>query len=183
MPVFSILLSLIAGLSALGVVFSRQVVHSALCLTVNLLSVGLLYLSMGLQFLGMAQLLIYAGAIMVVFLFAVTVLSPDEEKDLHTANLHLFAGVGAAAALGAALGVTAWTNHQITIGNTPPGTVHEFADGLFHKFVFPFEATAFLLLVALFGAVLLGHRRLKASGIPTQPPRPSPLDQGGVTHG
>ena len=172
-----IILSLVAGLSAFGVVFSRQAVHSALSLTVNLLSVALLYLGMGLQFLGMAQLLIYAGAIMVVFLFAVTVLAPDEEHDLHTVNVPLFAGAAAAAIFGAALGVTGWNNWQLSLNNRPPGSVHDFAEVLFHKFVFPFEVTAFLLLIALIGAVLLGHRRLKASGIPTQPPRPSAASQ------
>jgi NADH-quinone oxidoreductase subunit J len=173
MTIALVVLAFIAIVSGLGVAFSRDAVHSALNLTVNLLTVAVLYLTMGLQFLGMAQLLIYAGAIMVVFLFAVTVLAPDEEQGLNHPNAKLIAGVCVGSLIGACLVVTMRLGiaHQ-SIENNSPGTVHAFATNLFGKYAFPFEVTAFLLLVALIGSVLLGHKRLRAAGIPTQPPTP-----------
>ena len=156
------LLAVMAVFSACGVVFSRLPVHSALYLTGNLLSIALLYLVMNLQFLAMAQMVIYAGAIMVVFLFAVTVLSPSEDIQLNFTDgtrlfglcMAAFVGAGLSAILARAM-VT-----EYSLG-TPPSRLNEMAVQLFGRFILPFECIAFVLLVALIGAVLLGHRRLR----------------------
>ena len=102
---FKALISLVAVLSGLGVILSPQAVHSALFLTCNLLCVAVLYLTMSLHFLGAAQMVIYAGAIMVVFLFAVTVLAPEEEISSEFSDSHRIAGLFVTAFLGATLAV------------------------------------------------------------------------------
>lgn len=155
------ILSVLALLSGLGVAFSRQAVHSALCLTFNLLCVAVLYLLMSLHFLGAAQLLVYAGAIMVVFLFAVTVLAPEDEMLGKWNDSYLLTGVAVAALLGGCLIAVNRTANLRDLNSPDAGSLRQFATDLFGKYVFPFEGTAFVLLVALIGVVLLGHRRLR----------------------
>lgn len=151
----------LALFSAFGVAFSRQAVHSALFLTCNLLCVAVLYLLMSLHFLGAAQLLVYAGAIMVVFLFAVTVLAPEDEMLGRWNDSYKLTGVSVAALLGACLIAVNLRAPLSDLASPEHGSLKDFATNLFGKFVFPFEGTAFVLLVALIGVVLLGHRRLR----------------------
>jgi NADH-quinone oxidoreductase subunit J len=163
MQIALILLSLLSVVSACGVVFSRQAVNSALCLTGNLLGMAVLYLCMSLQFLAVAQLVIYAGAIMVVFLFAVTLLAPAEEGKLNLSEGPRVFGILTGGFVATGLVVAAQSAPVSEYSSSqPPLHINEFAVLLFGRYVLPFECTAFVLLVALIGAVLLGHRRLKA---------------------
>lgn len=152
--------------AALGVIVCKEAVHSALYLTVHLLGVGSLFLFLTHQFLAVAQLLVYAGAVMVVFMFAVTTLSPEEEPlNLLGGGGLTIAGVltGAAVFGGLFLGFQRAQLH----GGPPKAELvpmSEFASNLFGPFLLPFEGTAFLLLVALIGAVLLGGRRQVGDG-------------------
>ena len=137
-------LAAVSVLSGMGVVFSKNAVYSALCLTLNLLVMAVLYLTMSLQFLGIAQLLIYAGAIMVVFLFAVTVLAPEEEMSLSLTEGTRLSGVLVGIVIGCCLlaaVVTGMAGHQTAM---PPNTAEQFATQLFGRFVLPFEGTAVL---------------------------------------
>ena len=156
-----LLLAAISVLTGMGVVFSKNAVYSALSLTLNLIVMAVFYLTLSLQFLGIAQLLIYAGAIMVVFLFAVTVLAPEEELSLSLTEGTRISGLVVGAVIGGCL-VTALVAgvKPITTVDTP-SSAEAFAAQLFGRFVLPFEGTAFVLLVALIGAMLLGHRRLR----------------------
>lgn len=161
MLVAKVIVALLAVFSALGVVLSPQAVHSALFLTLNLLMVAVLYLLMAYQFLGVAQLVVYAGAIMVVFLFAVTVLAPEEEMKPKLLDAARLSGLAVATLLGGALSASmALAPVQESVPSEFPGSLKAFATQLFGKYVFAFEGTAFVLLVALLGVVLLGHRRL-----------------------
>jgi NADH-quinone oxidoreductase subunit J len=155
------IVALFALISGFGVALSPQAVHSALFLTCNLLCVAVLYLLMSLHFLGAAQLLVYAGAIMVVFLFAVTVLAPEDEMVGKWNDSYRITGVIVAAILGACLVLVNSTAVLHDVAAPDHGTLRQFATDLFGKYVFPFEGTAFVLLVALIGVVLLGHRRLR----------------------
>jgi len=154
-----LILVVVSVLTAAGVVFSRNAVHSALFLTVHLLVTAVLYLSLSLQFLGIAQIVIYAGAIMVVFLFAVTVLAPEEELSLSLTEGTRLSGVLVGLIIGGSLVAAVAVGATGMAGTMPPQTVEVFAKQLFGRYVLPFEGTAFVLLVALIGAVLLGHRR------------------------
>ena len=156
------LVAALAVLSGLGVILSPQAVHSALFLTCNLLCVAVLYLMMKFEFLGIAQIVVYAGAIMVVFLFAVTVLAPKDEATPKWNDLQRISGLLVASVFGSALvaaGATA--NLSSSSVQQTPYSLQQFAQQLFGPYVFIFEATVFILLVALVAVTLLGHRRLR----------------------
>ncbi len=165
--VFLIGAALITVVCAVGVIASKEAVNSALFLTAHLLGVGSLFLALTHQFLAVAQMLVYAGAVMVVFMFAVTTLSPKEDPFKSLDNIPsmvgLLAGLGAFAAL-------AFTFSQgVTTDSATPKehslvTVQSFALDLFGPYLLPFEGTAFLLLVALIGSVTLGGRRQPGDG-------------------
>jgi NADH-quinone oxidoreductase subunit J len=159
---FSLIMSIVALGFAAGVVFSKEAVHSALCLTANLLCIAVIYVTMSLHFLAAAQLLIYAGAIMVVFLFAVTVLAPEEELFADHKDGAKWLGMLVGMALGGGL-LAAGMSAQISDDTTQavPGHLRDFAQLLFGRFVLPFECTAFVLMVGLIAAALLSHKRLK----------------------
>lgn len=156
-------LGLVTVIAAVGVIASREVVHSALCLTVNLLGVGGLFLALQHQYLAVAQMLVYAGAVMVVFLFAVTTLTPV------SGPRKLFAQQGLPA-LGIATGLMmmgglAWGTQSSRLSEQlilPDGELipaSSFAEDLFGTYLLPFEGTAFILLTALIGAIILGGRQ------------------------
>lgn len=163
MLIAKLILGLLAIVSAAGVVFSAQAVHSALFLTCNLLCVAVLYLLMSAHFLGAAQLVVYAGAIMVLFLFAVTLLAPEDEDAGRWSEPHRLGGAFVAALLGATLLAALSTAPLLSAGipETFPASLKHFSAQLFGKYVAAFESTAFILLVALIGVVLLGYRRLR----------------------
>lgn len=168
MPDFFLVIAAIITVGcAVGVIASKDAVHSALFLTVHLLGVGALFLALTHQFLAVAQLLVYAGAVMVVFMFAVTTLSPKEDSFKAFDNLPAFAGVVAGVGAFGAM-VFAITRSRVhdhmAAADAPLVTVRSFALDLFGPFLLPFEGTAFLLLVALIGAVILGGRRQLGDG-------------------
>jgi NADH-quinone oxidoreductase subunit J len=166
--VFLVLGALITVLCAVGVVASREAVHSALFLTAHLLGVGSLFLALTHQFLAVAQLLVYAGAVMVVFMFAVTTLAPKEDPLSfgHLQPKSLVGLLSGAVAFAMLMLVTRTAN--LAAGAPPEGeglvTIQQFALDLFGPFLLPFEGTAFLLLVALVGAMILGGRRQLGDG-------------------
>ena len=171
---FLALAALTTVFAAFGVIVSREAVHSALFLTLHLLGVGTLFLALTNQFLAVAQLLVYAGAVMVVFMFAVTTLSPHEEPlkvlpgDWRIPSQWkslggILAGLGVFAALWMSISRSG-VNDLVAPAGTELIPVQTFALDLFGPFLLPFEGTAFLLLVALIGAVILGGRRQLGDG-------------------
>ncbi|MGE0490882.1 MAG: NADH-quinone oxidoreductase subunit J [Vulcanimicrobiota bacterium] len=155
------LLGALVLLSGVGVVAAPSAVYAALFLTLNLLGIAVLFLTLSSQFMAVAQLLIYAGAVMVVFLFAVTVLAPDDEVDSAAETRPVRLGGLTAGGL-LALGLATTLVLGGPVGGSVaqgPGTAQEFAMALFGRFLLPFEGTAFLLLVALMAAVILGVHR------------------------
>jgi NADH-quinone oxidoreductase subunit J len=154
----------IAALAGLAVIVARNSVHSALFLVVNFFCLALLYLSLGAEFLAAVQIIIYAGAIMVLFLFVVTLLNPGHE-DLGeglpsqrvlsvTLGLLFLVGVGVAVFAATPTGVR---------GAYPPASpdnTYAIAGPLFNQFLLPFEVTSVLLLVAMVGAIVLAKRKI-----------------------
>ena len=155
---------LIAGVavgSALGLVIKRNPIHGALFLVVNLGTVAVLYLTLGAQFLAVAQVAVYAGAIMVLFLFAIFVLIPGKEEtgpDPRRAYRLLALPVGAALLALLAVVVAAGARGG-TAAPAPPDGVEAIARLLFTDYLFPFEVTSVLLLAAMVGVLLLARRR------------------------
>ena len=155
---------IIAGIavgSALGLVFKRNAIHAALFLVVNLGAVAVLYLTLGAQFLAVAQIAVYAGAIMVLFLFAIFVLIPGKEEtgpDPRRSYRILALPVG-----GALLALLTIVLAAAPRGPAPPAAapdgVESIARLLFTDYLFPFEVTSVLLLAAMVGVLLLSRRR------------------------
>jgi NADH-quinone oxidoreductase subunit J len=153
----------IAGIavgSALGLVFRRNPIHGALFLVVNLGAVAVLYLTLGAQFLAVAQVAVYAGAIMVLFLFAIFVLIPGKEEtgpDPRRAYRMLALPVGGALLVLLAVVATA-TRGRPPAATAAPDGVEAIARLLFVDYLFPFEVTSVLLLAAMVGVLLLARR-------------------------
>ena len=176
---FAVVIAL-AAVSSLGVVLSRQTIYSALSLVLTVSMIAVLFLLLNAQFLFAVQLIIYAGAVMVLFVFIVALLSPDAE-DRPALDLRAIIGglgvvvVTALVFIAARNGITYNTNgfHAVTAGSGnnpyhtfsfPPdaannaGNVQTLASQLFTNYLLPFEITSMLLLVAAIGAVYLTRR-------------------------
>ena len=155
---------IIAGIavgSALGLVAKRNPIHAALFLVVNLGAVAVLYLTLGAQFLAVAQVAVYAGAIMVLFLFAIFVLIPGKEEtgpDPRRSYRIVALPVGAALLALLAAVVVVGTRGAGSPAPAPDG-VESIARLLFTDYLFPFEVTSVLLLAAMVGVMLLARRR------------------------
>jgi len=155
---------IIAGIavgSALGLAFKRNAIHAALFLVVNLGAVAVLYLTLGAQFLAVAQIAVYAGAIMVLFLFAIFVLIPGKEEtgpDPRRSYRILALPVGGALLAPLAIVLAAAPRGPATPAAAPDG-VESIARLLFTDYLFPFEVTSVLLLAAMVGVLLLSRRR------------------------
>jgi NADH-quinone oxidoreductase subunit J len=158
--------------SALGVIFFKNAVHSALSLILTLLFLALFYLQLGAMFIAIVQILIYAGAIMVLFLFVVTMLASEASDNEPPDRIPWQRGV--AAALGVVLvgalsyllitGATIDAHVKASGANSLAATVAKQGDtqafglALFHGFAFPFEVTSLLIVVAILGAMVLGRK-------------------------
>lgn len=157
-----LVLSLIAIASALGMLFSRNAVYSALFLVLNFVTVAVFYLLLGAPFIAMSQITVYAGAIMVLFLFVIMLLGTEElapskslpwqrplaillSAILAVESIYLvFARAGSSGVISAP---------DISVNSMD--NLREMAMTLFNQFLLPFEVTSILLLVAMVGAIVL----------------------------
>ena len=161
--IFFFLLAIIAVVAAVGMVRSRNTVYSALYLVLNMATLALFYLILGAPFIAMAQITIYALAIMVLFLFVIMLLGTEQLAP--TDNLPWQRPV--ALILAAALVVEAV--YVFFFRRTlPEAVVQALPDGfggpvnigevLFNQYLLPFEVTSVILLVAMIGAIVLSRR-------------------------
>jgi NADH-quinone oxidoreductase subunit J len=156
---FAVLAVLAAG-SALGLVLKKNPIHGALFLVVNLASVAALYLSLGAEFLAAAQVIVYAGAIMVLFVFAIMVLIPGkEETGPDPRRGFRLAALPAGGILLVLLVIVAGRGVVATGPAGAPGNVEAVGRLLFTDYLFPFELTSVLLLAAMVGVLVLARRR------------------------
>jgi len=151
----------IATGAALGLVLRKNAIHGALFLVVNLGAVAALYLMLDAEFLAAAQVIVYAGAIMVLFVIAMMVLIPGKEEtgpDPRRAARLLALPVGALLLLLLVFVVAGrWSGPRGPGG--PVGSVSAVGRLLFTTYLFPFELTSVLLLAAMVGVLLLARRR------------------------
>ncbi len=154
---------------ALGMVLARNAVHSALWLVVTMLCLGFLYVVNQAPFLGAVQIIVYTGAIMMLFLFVLMLVGRDASDSL----IETLRGQRVAAILlGVAFALLIGTGLARTLGNIPAvgltatnanGNVPGIAALLFTRYVFAFEVTSALLITAAVGAMVLAHvERAKA---------------------
>jgi NADH-quinone oxidoreductase subunit J len=158
------LLAPVALLAAMGMVLARSAVHGALLLVVNLFCVAVFYMVQDAPFLGFVQIVVYTGAIMVLFLFVLMLVGVDSSDSLvETIRGQRLAaivlGIGFAGLLVFPIGavIDGATATGLAAANTG-GNVQAIAKLLFTDYVFAFEAISALLIVAAVGAMILGHR-------------------------
>jgi NADH-quinone oxidoreductase subunit J len=158
--------------SALGVIIFRNAVHSALSLILTLLFLALFYLQLGAMFIAIVQILIYAGAIMVLFLFVVTMLASEVRDTELPDRIPWQRGIAATLGLlligvlsyllftGARIDAPAKASGVSSLSHvvTTQGDTQAFGLALFHGFAFPFELTSLLIVVAILGAMVLGRK-------------------------
>src|SRR5688572_25808583 len=160
-----LVLSLIAVASAFGMLLSRNAIYSALFLVLNFTTVAVFYLLLGAPFIAMAQITVYAGAIMVLFLFVIMLLGAESLPKAEVLPWQRpLAGI-----LSVALAVEAtflFITRARPLGDivAPAETANmmdslrEMSIMLFNKYLLPFEVTSVLLLVAMVGAIVLTRR-------------------------
>lgn len=158
-----IFLAVIAIASGLGMLFSRNAIYAALFLILNFATVAVFYLLLSAPFIALAQITVYAGAIMVLFLFVIMLLGA--ERTGRTPAVRWLRPL--ALVLGGVLLVeTVYTVitqiGAFPLGGTPAttfGSPVEVGEVLFNSYVLPFEVTSVLLLVAMVGAIVLTKKR------------------------
>lgn len=164
-----VLLAVLAIASALAMVLNKNTVNSALFLVLNLLSVAGLYLLLQAQFLAMIQIVIYAGAIMVLFLFVIMLLNIDEEQSLFDKFrvkylLAFLLGVIVFGQIIYSLGGVTDLLPEISAEMEHVGTVEAIGDVMYTSYLLPFEVTAILLTAAVVGALMIAQYKVKKPG-------------------
>jgi NADH-quinone oxidoreductase subunit J len=144
---------------AVSLILQRHPIHSALSLIVVMVSLAGLYLLQGAEFVAAVQIIVYAGAIMVLFVFVIMLLNAGEEERTNVSRLARYVGVplGVVFLVEVAYWIGRVTAH---LGSAPPEAVstRDLSTLLFREYVFPFELTSFLILIALLGALVLARR-------------------------
>jgi NADH-quinone oxidoreductase subunit J len=160
----------LAVVGSLGLVFARRAVHAALGMVLTMIILGVFYVAQDADFLGVIQVFVYTGAVMMLFLFVLMLVGVDSSDSLietlkgqRWATLVL--SIGLAGFLIAALGsVTIGTVTGVAGINRQSGNVSAAADLIFGRYVWIFEATSALLITAALGAMVLAHRERLGKG-------------------
>jgi len=154
-------LAAVSVLSALAVVFSKNPIHSVLYLVVCFFSIAGHYLLLNAQFLAVVHIIIYAGAIMVLFLFVIMLLNLNKESEPHKPIIVKFASVISGCLLGIVL-IAAMANIDPVVGSHPSlhnvGNVEQLGRVLFKEYLLPFEISSVLFLSAMVGVVLISKK-------------------------
>jgi NADH-quinone oxidoreductase subunit J len=154
-----LVLAAVAVAGAISLILQRHPIHSALSLIVVMVALAGLYLLQGAEFVAAVQIIVYAGAIMVLFVFVIMLLNAGEEERTNVSRLARFVGVplGVVFLAEVAFWIGKATSH---LGSAPPEAVstRDLSTLLFREYVFPFELTSFLILIALLGALVLARR-------------------------
>jgi len=154
---FIVLAALAVG-GAINLLVQRHPINSALSLIVVMVALALLYLLLGAEFVAAVQVIIYAGAIMVLFVFTIMLLNAgEEERGGHASRVAFLFGIPAVAVIA---GIITWVllrggrGQELQIG-AYYGSAHDIGRLLFRDFLLPFEVTSVLILIAIMGAVVL----------------------------
>jgi NADH-quinone oxidoreductase subunit J len=144
---------------AVSLILQRHPIHSALSLIVVMVALAGLYLLLGAEFVAAVQIIVYAGAIMVLFVFVIMLLNAGEEERTNLSRIARTAGLPLTLTLLALLAtIVAKAGHAEAAPSLPTTPTRELALLLFREFVFPFELTSFLILIAILGAIVLAQK-------------------------
>ena len=158
------ILAVVAVAGALGMVCARKAVYSALCLAATMITLSVFYIAQDALFLGVVQIVVYTGAVMMLFLFVLMLVGVDATESLReTLRGHRIAvvviglGFGLLLIAGIARGV-----HDDSVATTGPGfgadPIAALGELIFIRYVWAFELTGALLITATIGAMVLAHR-------------------------
>jgi NADH-quinone oxidoreductase subunit J len=154
-----LVLAAVAVAGAVSLILQRHPIHSALSLIVVMVALAALYLLQGAEFVAAVQIIVYAGAIMVLFIFVIMLLNAGEEERTNASRLARLVGVPLGIVFLAE--VAYWIGRATSrLGSAPPEAVstRDLSSLLFRDYVFLFELTSFLILIALLGALVLARR-------------------------
>lgn len=157
------LVAFLAVASAVYFVFARNPLYSVLSLIVTFFSIAAMYILLNAQFLGIVQVIVYAGAIMVLFLYVLMMLNLNKNDESKKQNLSKFMGVFAAGILLIGiLGAFKGLKGNSFAGNVDSsvGLTKNLGRLLFNEYVLPFELASILILAGIVGAVLIGKKDL-----------------------
>ena len=163
-PVLFLIFAAAAVICGVSVVVQKHPISSALSLIGVMASLAVMYLLLGAQFIAAAQLIVYAGAIMVLFIFVIMLLNTGEERRSQGSVIARILGVPLVVAL---LGVLAFVIYRlfpptvnVRFGLYTGGTVENLGRAIFTKYLWPFEITSVLVLIAIVGAVVLAYKEV-----------------------
>lgn len=160
-------LSFLAVLNALMVVFSRNPIYSVLYLVITFFCVGGHYLLLSAEFLFAVHIIVYAGAIMVLFLYVIMLLNLNQDTEPQKKTLYKFAAIisGGLLMLVLVAALKGAESPELVFGaNAEVGLVKNLGKMLFNEFLLPFEIVSVLLLAAMVGAVMLGKNPVSETG-------------------
>src|ERR1700734_2097612 len=154
----------IAVLGALMLIVAREPIHSALALVLVMISLAVLYLMLGAEFIAAVQIIVYAGAIMVLFVFVIMLLNAGSEERTDFSKIATYAG------LPLGLFLLLYFGHWMarseigrevangSVATTTSVSTVEMSKLIFNQYGFPFDATSILILIAVLGALVLAKR-------------------------
>lgn len=156
--------ALVAVGGALTLILAREPIHSALALVLVMISLAVLYLLLGAEFIAAVQIIVYAGAIMVLFVFVIMLLNAGVEERTDYSKVAKYAGLPLGMFLLVMLAY--WMANSLIGGTIANGSeaantaasTRELSAQLFQKYLFPFEATSILILIAILGALVLAKK-------------------------
>jgi len=152
-------LSFLAVLSAILVVFSKSPVHSVLYLIITFFCIGGHYVLLNAQFLAVVHIIVYAGAIMVLFLYVLMLLNLNKESEPHKSNLlKVVAVIIGGLMLIVLVGSLKGTEQMVIQQTSDIGMVKNLGKVMFTDFLLPFEIVSILLLASMVGAVMIGKK-------------------------
>jgi NADH-quinone oxidoreductase subunit J len=157
-----IFVGLICVAGAINLLVQRHPINSALSLVVVMATLSLIYLLLGAEFVAAIQVIVYAGAIMVLFVFVIMLLNAGAEERTRGSHVaRVLGGPAVAVVAGLLTWIMVRANPRlggVAIGPSDFGETHAVARLLFKEFLLPFEVTSVLILVAIMGAVVLGRK-------------------------
>ncbi|HTS06423.1 MAG TPA: NADH-quinone oxidoreductase subunit J [Candidatus Eisenbacteria bacterium] len=160
----------IAVAGAVNLLVQRHPINSALSLITVMAALSGEYLLLGAEFVAAVQVIVYAGAIMVLFVFVIMLLNAGVEEQTRGSRVALLFGIP-----GMLIGslLIAWvvlkhSGTEAVVAGAMPGPPKAIADLLFHEFLLPFEITSILILIAIMGAVVLASKPTVPGGGPAK---------------
>ena len=154
-------LAAMAVLGAISLILQRHPIHSALSLIVVMVALAGLYLLMGAEFIFAVQIIVYGGAIMVLFVFVIMLLNAGEEERTNFSKLATYGGIPLALTTTGLIAAAIVRSSSTLPAPESSGSLTStwnLSKLLFSEFVYPFELTSFLILVAILGAIVLAQR-------------------------